>query len=39
MNSLEANVQKCLEDTRELVRAELSRNHAEMLHRFGDLYS
>ncbi len=37
MNALETNFQKRLEDTRELLRAEISRNHSEMLHRFGDL--
>jgi hypothetical protein len=39
LTDLRNDFNKRLEDTRELLRAEISRNHSEMLHRFGDLAS
>lgn len=39
LTDLRNDFNKRLEDTRELLRAEISRNHSEMLHRFGDLDS
>ncbi len=37
ISSLDASVNQRLDDTRDVLRAEMARNHSEMLHRFADL--
>lgn len=37
MSSLDASVNQRLDDTRDVLRAEMARNHSELLHRFADL--
>ncbi len=36
-NSRVGDVSKRIDDMRDLLRAEMAKNHSEMLHRFGDL--